>query len=203
MSPSKAPTLSNPGKTVLKPARLAHFVLKTQPSTYRRLVDYYKTFLSAEANYEDDHNAFITYDDEHHRIGICAFEWCVPQVRQSTGLVHTAFAFETLFDLALAYRQRKANGIEPYWCVNHGPTTSIYYKDPDGNDIETFVDNFATVEETKIAMDTPVFAANPAGLEFDPEVFVQRLEAGESDASIKNLENMPSYTSKGGRPYVL
>ncbi|KAF2491365.1 hypothetical protein BU16DRAFT_468965 [Lophium mytilinum] len=202
MAPSKAPTLSNPGKTVLKPSYLAHFVLKTQVSTYHDLVDYYKTFLNAEANYEDDHNAFITYDEEHHRIGICAFEWCEPKVRASVGLVHVAFAFDNLFDLALAYRQRKANGIEPYWCVNHGPTTSIYYKDPDGNDIETFCDNYASVAETKIAMDTPAFAANPAGIEFDPEGLVKRLEAGESDASIKNMENMPPFEHKGGRPYV-
>jgi len=196
MAPTKPTTLSNPGKTVIKPNRLAHFVLKTQPSTYKRLVDYYKVFLSAEANYEDDHNAFITYDDEHHRIGICAFDYCIPHVREACGLVHTAFGFDNLYDLALAYRQRKANGIEPYWCVNHGPTTSIYYRDPDGNDIETFIDNYDTVEAAKVAMSTEGFAANPAGLEYDPEVLVQRLEAGESEESIKDLGNMPPFEKK-------
>jgi catechol-2,3-dioxygenase len=202
MSPASVPTFDNPGKTVMKPNRLAHFVLKTQPSTYKRLVNYYKVFLSAEANYEDDHNAFITYDDEHHRIGICAFEWCKPHVGESAGLVHTAFGFDNLHDLALAYRQRKANGILPYWCVNHGPTTSIYYRDPDGNDIETFCDNYATVAESNHAMTLPAFAENPAGLEYDPEVLVQRLQSGESDASIKDLANMPEFKGTGVRPDV-
>jgi len=196
MAPTKTTTLSNPGKTVIKPNRLAHIVLKTQLSTFKTLLDYYKVFLSAEANYEDDHIAFITYDDEHHRIGICAFDYCIPHVRESSGLVHTAFGFDNLYDLALAYRQRKENGIEPYWCVNHGPTTSIYYRDPDGNDIETFCDNYDTVEAAKVAMTTPTFAANPAGLEYDPEVLVQRLEAGESEESIKDLENMPPFEKK-------
>ena len=42
------------------------------------------------------------------------------------------------------YARLKGDGIEPYWCINHGPTTSLYYKDPDGNQIELQVDNFPT-----------------------------------------------------------
>ncbi|OCK78284.1 hypothetical protein K432DRAFT_332408 [Lepidopterella palustris CBS 459.81] len=198
MSSTSKVSLSNPGKVVIKPTQLAHFVLRTQPSRYKRLVSYYKTFLSAEANYEDDHNAFITYDSEHHRIGICAFEWCTPHVPTSCGLVHTAFTFANLWDLALAYRQRKENGILPFWCVNHGPTTSIYYRDPDGNEIETFVDNFDSVAEAQEAMKTEAFALNPAGIEYDPELLVQRLESGESEESIKNIANMPPFTGESG-----
>lgn len=41
---------------------------------------------------------------------------------------HVAFTFDTLDGLLLAYRQRKARGILPMWCVNHGPTTSLYYQ---------------------------------------------------------------------------
>lgn len=38
---------------------------------------------------------------------------------------------------------------------NHGPTTSLYYRDPDGNQIETQVDNFETAEEATAFMNSP------------------------------------------------
>lgn len=45
-------------------------------------------------------------------------------------------------------------------CVNHGPTTSIYYRDPDGNDIETQVDNFDTTAEADEFFASEAFAIN-------------------------------------------
>jgi len=68
--------------------------------------------------------------------------------------------------------------------VNHGPTTSIYYKDPDGNKIETQVDNFPTVQEAGAFMVTPQFMENPVGVDFDPEELVARLRSGEDWTSI-------------------
>ncbi len=40
-----------------------------------------------------------------------------------------------------------ARGIEPYWCVHHGLTVSMYYADPDGNQMEFQVDAFESMEE--------------------------------------------------------
>jgi hypothetical protein len=37
--------------------------------------------------------------------------------------------------------------IRPFYSINHGPTTSLYYTDPDGNRVELLVDNFATAGE--------------------------------------------------------
>ena len=42
-----------------------------------------------------------------------------------------------------SYARLKGLGIEPDACVNHGVTTSLYYADPDGNQVELQVDNFA------------------------------------------------------------
>ena len=39
------------------------------------------------------------------------------------------------------------DSIKPYWCINHGLTTSLYYHDPDDNAVELQVDNFASSEE--------------------------------------------------------
>ena len=180
-----APSFSNPGKTVVRPAYLAHVVLKTRPSQFKVMAEYYKTFLNAHAAYENDFLCFLRYDEEHHRIAVAALPLIEAPHPKASGMAHFSFAFKTLEDLTLAYCQRKANGIEPYWCINHGPTTSMYYRDPDGNEVETQVDNFDTVEEMAAFMDGPLYAENPIGTDFDPEELIKRLEAGEDEKIIK------------------
>lgn len=172
-----------PSEKVTSPKQLAHVVLRT--ANFKAMVDFYKKFLGAEATYENDFLAFLTYDEEHHRIAIGEVPGTGPKQVTSSGLEHIAFAFDTLEDLALAYRQRKFKGIEPFWGVNHGPTTSIYYADPDGNQLETQVDNFDTVEGANELMASKLFAENPIGVDFDPEDLVERLKNGEDHATIK------------------
>lgn len=108
-----------------------------------------------------------------------------PKIPTSSGLHHIAFTFPTLSDLLLSYRQRKAKGILPVWSVNHGTTASIYYKDPDGNMLETQVDVFETPEEATEFMKTKEFGENPIGTDFDPEDFISRLKNGESEDVLK------------------
>ena len=40
----------------------------------------------------------------------------------------------------------KAEGIEPFWCINHGPTISMYFKDPDANRVELQVEHVVEAE---------------------------------------------------------
>lgn len=149
------------------------------------MVEFYKALLGAHVVLETRGIAFLTYDDEHHRIAIGAFPDCGDKVRSSAGLEHIAFAYNSLADLATSYRQRKARGILPLWCVNHGPTTSMYYQDPDGNQVEMQVDNFDTAEAATAYMTSPEFAENPLGVDYDPEDLVRRLASGEPEADIK------------------
>lgn len=181
-SPSNMTSDNTTGK-VLSPAALAHVVLQT--SQYEPMVAFYKTFLGAHATYENDTLAFLTYDDEHHRVAIAHMPPAKPRDPTSAGMAHMAFAFKTLKDLLLAYRQRKARGILPIWSINHGPTTSIYYQDPDGNQVETQVDNFESIDEANAFMNTPEFAENPIGVDFDPEDLIRRVEEGEDEAILK------------------
>ncbi len=113
------------------------------------MVAYYKAVLGARASYENDQVAFLTYDDEHHRIAIARFPDAGKNIYGSAGLDHVAFTYNNIHDLLTAYKQRKARGIVPSWSVNHGPTISLYYMDPDGNKVETQVDVFETMEEGK------------------------------------------------------
>ena len=62
----------------------------------------------------------------------------------------------------------------------------MYYEDPDGNRIELQVDNFATPEEAYAFMSGPVFAANPIGVEFDPDFVLGKYRSGELIDSVLN-----------------
>jgi catechol 2,3-dioxygenase-like lactoylglutathione lyase family enzyme len=168
---------------VISPAALAHVVFRTPDLDV--MVDYWTKFLGGFTSHRNDVLAFIRYDDEHHRIAIIQAPGTTARTPSAAGMHHVAFAFKTLQDLVDAYEQRKAHSIVPKRCVNHGPTTSMYYEDPDGNTIETQVDNFDTAEEAAEFMSGPLFAENPIGVDFEPQELIDRLKSGEDDKSIK------------------
>ncbi|KAL5356330.1 Glyoxalase/Bleomycin resistance protein/Dihydroxybiphenyl dioxygenase [Aspergillus floccosus] len=176
------PDFNAPAFKVLSPSALAHLVLRTP--NLKAMEDFYVTFLGGRVAHRNDVLSFITYDEEHHRIALFALPEKSPKVPSSYGLEHVAFSFSNLADLMLSYRQRKSRRISPIWCVNHGPTTSIYYKDPDSNVLETQVDNFDTSEAANEFMSSVEFSNNPIGTDFDPEEMIGRLEAGEDERAL-------------------
>ncbi|EXJ76297.1 uncharacterized protein A1O5_00805 [Cladophialophora psammophila CBS 110553] len=171
------------GAKVISPSKFAHIVLRT--NKFNEMVNYYKNFLGAEVIHENEYLAFLSYDEEHHRIAIIGVPGTKDKDPKTCGLEHTAFSFDTIPDLLLAFRQRKDHGIHPAWSVNHGPTTSIYYRDPDGNQIETQVDNFDHPDDATKFMASKSFAENPIGVDFDPEDYIRRLSEGETEANLK------------------
>ncbi|MBG71394.1 MAG: biphenyl 2,3-dioxygenase, partial [Gammaproteobacteria bacterium] len=64
--------------------------------------------------------------------------------------------------------------------INHGPTTSLYYEDPDGNRVEFQVENFDSTEELNAFVRSSAFAENPIGVEFDPDRLLERYCNGDS-----------------------
>ena len=69
---------------------------------------------------------------------------------------------------------------------------SIYYKDPDGNMIETQSDNFTSPDDATDFMKSSMFAENPIGTDFDPEDYISRLRKGISEKELqKRVENGP------------
>lgn len=174
---------TEPSSKVLSPTSLAHVVFRT--ANYEEMVSFWVIFLGASITHKDKNLAFLQYDEEHHRIAIIKVPGTIPRVPAAAGMHHVAFAFNALSDLVTAYQQRKARGITPTWCVNHGPTTSMYYTDPDGNSIETQVDNFDSVEAANEFMSSDVFAENPIGTDFEAEDLVKRLASGVDEKDIK------------------
>jgi catechol-2,3-dioxygenase len=147
--------------------------------------EWYENFLGAKCNFANPISAFLTFDEEHHRFALVQLPGQVDKVRDSCGLEHIAFTYTGLTDLTLAYLQRKELGIHPIWSVNHGATTSIYYRDPDGNNLETQVDNFDTAEATNEFITSDEFRINPVGVDFDPVELIERIQAGEDEKVLK------------------
>ena len=79
MENTTKPTLDNPGRIVTKPAKLAHIVLRT--NDYQRLSEFYRIFLNADINFENEFMKLLSYDTEHHRIGIVNVDGIGSKVR--------------------------------------------------------------------------------------------------------------------------
>lgn len=164
---------------VVAPAKLAHFVLRT--SRYAEMLAWYQKVVTARVVFGNEFLSFLTYDDEHHRIAILAVPELEDQREGVAGVHHVAFTYNSLHDLLENYASLKAQGIEPVYVVNHGPTTSLYYADPDGNQLEFQVENYPTVEESTEFFFSDAFKDNPVGVEFDPQELLNRLQAGEPE----------------------
>lgn len=173
---------------MIKPSRLAHVVMRTsQPS---EMIGWYKSVLNAHITFGNDTVSFLTYDEEHHRVAIINIPDLNSPAPGCKGFDHCAFTYDTMSDLLSNYTRLKAIGISPFWCINHGPTTSMYYRDPDGNQVELQVDNFDTVELATEFFYSPEFAENPIGVEFDPEDHLRRVKEGVSEEELKRRPNI-------------
>lgn len=179
--PMPVPELHRP--VIDSPLKLAHIVLRS--SRYQELLSWYKLVFNATAAFEDESIAFLAYDDEHHRIALINVPDLQPQPAGIAGVHHIAFTYEDMAALLRHYDRLKVAGVQPVWCVNHGPTTSMYYADPDGNQLEFQIDNYDTVEEAGAFFFTDAFATNPIGVDFDPEELRRRLHAGEDETALK------------------
>ena len=177
-------------KSTLSPRKLAHVVLRTK-SNLEAMVQWYCVVLGAQVVFNAGPIVFLSYDDEHHRIAIAASEALAERPLRSAGLDHIAFTYDDIDALLTTYARLKQTGILPFVCVNHGPTTSLYYHDPDHNRIELQVDNFADMNEATTLMQEQ-FSINPVGAEFDPEELLARLRSGVDPGELVRPTRKPN-----------
>jgi catechol-2,3-dioxygenase len=169
--------------TVISPRRLAHIALRT--NRLQDLIDWYCQVLGARVAYASDKVAFLTYDEEHHRIALIGLqEYPSRDDVIRVGHFHTAFAYDSLADLLGTYVRLREIGITPYRAINHGPTVSFYYADPEGNQIELQVDSFPDAEATNAWMRSDAFKRNPIGIEFDADDMLRQLRSGVSEVEL-------------------
>lgn len=173
----------------IRPTKFAHVLYRTR--RFEQMLRWYETVFDAKVQYQNPALAFLTYDDEHHRFAFANLSMLQPDGAETDrqgaiGVDHVAYTYASLSDLFEKYAQLQGKGIRPYWCVHHGITVSMYYADPDGNQMEFQVESFSSNEAASAFMNGQ-FSANPVGVEYDPDEWLARLRAGapESDFLVR------------------
>ncbi len=176
-------------KQPIPPVRFAHFVKRTKH--FSECIDWYEKVLGAHVVTQNDFIAFMTYDEEHHRLALVNVPNAPDAAPGAQGVDHVAYTFKDMGDLLSTYRRLKGEGILPSWTINHGPTTSLYYTDPDGIRVELQIDNFPTAAELDAWFRSGEFAENPIGVEFDPENLLKAYEEGVPESELVKQSSVP------------
>jgi catechol 2,3-dioxygenase-like lactoylglutathione lyase family enzyme len=171
------------------PQKMAHVVIKTH--RYEEMVEWWAKLLDARLVLKRPNAAFLTFDDEHHRIGIAN----VPRLKElnvnANGIDHVAYTYATLAELLYTYNRLKKLGICPRWCPGSVLLLSMYYQDPDGNRVQLQWDVNPAAEQLERFQNDPAFVVNPFGAPFDPEEMLERFESG---ATIEEMLKIPQYS---------
>jgi catechol-2,3-dioxygenase len=182
VQPSAEATAQGGGRRPVRPTQIAHVILRTR-DRIKELTEFYTVLLDASPVLMGPNNAFLTFDDEHHRLGIFQFPFLPDRQHNAPGLDHFAFTLPSLRALFECYERAKAAGYLPFAPVNHCVTTSLYYYDPDGNRVEIQADNFDSAQEAITFMNS--IAPDSIGVLYDAEEVSARLAAGEPEEPIK------------------
>ncbi|OBF36844.1 biphenyl 2,3-dioxygenase [Mycobacterium sp. ACS1612] len=165
------------------PDFIAHWVIKTARSA--EMIEWYGKVFGARVVYEDHQIAFLTWDHESHRLALVKLPPPLRYVfplsrwrRKAYGIDHLAFTFTSVKALLLTYERLRGVGITPVWSIYHGPTTSLYYEDPEGIRLEFQTENFPTAQKTAEYFGSDEFAANPIGTNIDPDYLLEQLHVG-------------------------
>jgi catechol-2,3-dioxygenase len=173
--------------TALPPMRLGEIVLAT--GRYDAMTAWYRQVLDIEPSLEHavetgalpggparpTRMCFFRLHIEHpYQDVVAIFE--MPGTRDSPsgdpGLHHMQLRNASLPVLTERYRRLRALGVVPYRSMDHGPSTSLYYRDPDHNAVEIAASNFTTLQAFQACLASEAYRRNPAGMVIDPESLI-------------------------------
>jgi catechol 2,3-dioxygenase len=170
---------------MIKPS-LHHVTIKT--SRLDEMIEWYAFVVGAKVQLRDGVAAWMTNDGANHRIAFLAVPGLADDADKTrhNGMHHCAFEYDSFADLMSSFDRMRTAGVEPAFCLDHGLTISLYYKDPEGNFVELQSDNFSDWKlSTEWMRTSPDFAANPIGTFFDP---ARVYEAFRSGTDFKTLQ---------------
>lgn len=174
------------------PARMAHVVFYT--AKYEEMKAWYKQVFNATLVRErNGKQAFFTFDSEHHRILVSHQPHVTDRPRDSAGVAHVAWTYDSLKDLFSTYDRLKRAAIVPDRTVNHGMTTSLYYRDPDDNRIELQVENFEDPIEAFALVQSGEFD----NTEFDADSLSAAVAAGIPEDRLKSQRSLVAMMEAG------
>ncbi|HET6603425.1 MAG TPA: VOC family protein [Xanthomonadaceae bacterium] len=162
-----------------KPAYISHYGIRAR--RFREMIQWYSTVFHAKVQHENEFLAFMTFDEEHHRLVIFEDPETVEKPATAAGVDHVGYGLASFGDLVENYERIRAVGITPFAQLNHRFTTSLYYHDPDGNEVELSVDNFPTKEECTAfvrGQEMAEIGRPPFGYDFDPDELARLYHQG-------------------------
>jgi catechol 2,3-dioxygenase len=163
---------------MIKP-KLHHVTFKT--GRLDEMIAWYGTVLGTKVQFRDQVAAWTTNDEANHRIAFLAVPGLSDdeQKTKHNGMHHCAFEYDSFDDLMASFDRLRKAGIDPAFCLDHGMTISLYYRDPEGNFVELQSDVFGDWAKSGDFMRTSTdFAANPIGTFFDPALVDAALKSG-------------------------
>ena len=162
----------------IKPT-LHHVTIKT--SRLDAMIAWYALVVGVQVQFKDQTGCWMTNDGANHRIAFLAIPGLEDdnQKNRHNGMHHCAFEYDSFADLMSSFDRLRKAGVQPAFCLDHGLTMSLYYKDPEGNFVELQSDNFSDWKKSGEFMRTsPDFAANPIGTFFDPARVYKKFQSG-------------------------
>jgi catechol 2,3-dioxygenase len=125
---------------MIKTERIGHVVLKV--SNLARSRQFYNEVLGLDLMYEIPGMAFLASNRrDHHEIGLMEVgEGAEAPKNRQVGLSHVAFKLSDEAALIEAYHELKERDVPISFTVHHGITKSVYFTDPDGNQLEVYCD---------------------------------------------------------------
>jgi len=99
-----------------------------------------------------------------------------PLASSGPGLHHIQLRDQSPRIMARRHVKLRSLGIVPFKAMDHGPTTSFYYRDPDQNVVEIAAPNHAGVADFLLASQTPQYMSNPSGQSISPDTLAGSLD---------------------------
>ncbi len=195
------------------PDSFHHVAFKTQ--NYEKMIMFYEKLFGCKPMYKSKDIAFLAFDEEHHRIAIANTEpgikklgfiarivlglknWLNKNVPTTIGLDHISYRLNPIDRWFEFYHKAKERGLKPYWTINHGWITGMYYKDPDGNLVELFFEHWKNDDEYKKEISARGFPEEPVGTNMDIDILYQMYKNGEP---LENLTKKGNTVPDGKRP---
>src|SRR5688500_1177407 len=103
---------SSSAGAAIKPAYISHYGIRAQ--RYKEMIKWYKTVFGARIQHENEFLAFMTFDEEHHRLVIFEDAATVDKPATAAGVDHVGYGLANFGDLVLTYERLKAEGIAPF-----------------------------------------------------------------------------------------
>ena len=155
---------------MIRPERIGHVVIKVRD--LERSAKFYTEVMGLQIMKMETGfkmGFFASNGRDHHEIAAMEVGPDAPiPPEHAIGLSHIAFRLRDETHLRAAYEDLIANGVKIISAVNHGVTKSVYFRDPDGNQLEVYCDGlpeeiakfpdpYAGLERLDFAKDAPDF----------------------------------------------